>query len=75
MTSDKIKNINQHLDKLQGVSERVHDLSKKEKADCLKSVNWILINEKDILEAQIEHTTNEHTSDLQYMKLLREILG
>ena len=75
MTSDKIKQINEHLDRLKGVSERVHKIKGQEKAFCLKSVNWILINEKDILEAQIEHVKNQHADDLKYIKLLREILG
>lgn len=74
MKREMIKQINEHLDKLQGVSEKHQDLSEKERADCLSSVNWILINQAEILQAQLEHTTNEHTDNIKYMKLLKAIM-
>ena len=70
----KLKQINEHLNILKDFDERIHDLNEQEKVVCLTSINWILDNDKDILEAQILNVTIEHTDNIKFLKMMKTIM-
>ena len=71
----KIKQIRKEFKKLDGIHERMFDLSEKEKVEKLKSVNWILDNADEVLGVQLLNVENEHQENIKFLNLLKALLG